>query len=91
MQLQSVTQRLSETAETNLTEREGVQEKRIEGRNYRRILLEERYPCGLQKLEARGFRIFRVEEIYTEKMITLSNVSPKVDSFVGFREVQTLR
>ena len=33
------------------------------------------YPFGLQKLEAKGFRCFRVEVIYTEKMITLSNVS----------------
>ena len=35
----------------------------------------EKYPFGLQKLEARGFRFHRVEVIYTEKMITLSNVS----------------
>ena len=37
--------------------------------------LGEKYPLGLQKLEARGFRVFQKEEIYTEKMITLSNVS----------------
>ena len=36
---------------------------------------EEKYPFGLQKLEASGFRVFQEEEIYTEKMITLSNVS----------------
>ena len=35
----------------------------------------EKYPFGLQKLEAPGFRFHRVEVIYTEKMITLSNVS----------------
>ena len=34
-----------------------------------------KYPFGLQKLEAKGFRCFQVEVIYTEKMITLSNVS----------------
>ena len=34
----------------------------------------EKYPFGLQKLETEGFRFFHMEVIYTEKMITLSNV-----------------
>ena len=40
------------------------------GKQFRR-----KYPFGLQKLEAKSFRFHQVEGIYTEKMITLSNVS----------------
>ena len=32
-------------------------------------------PFRVAKLETKGFRYFLLEEIYTEKMITLSNVS----------------
>ena len=43
-----------------------------------KVLEEKKYPFGFQKLEARSFRFHRVEEVYTEKMITLSNVSRRL-------------
>jgi hypothetical protein len=38
------------------------------------ILMHKMYPCGFQKLEVETSGSTGVEEIYTEKRITLSNV-----------------
>ena len=43
----------------------------------------------MQKLETKGFLVFQVEEIYTEKMITLSNVSLEQLAAGGLKELST--